>query len=49
MIKIPKEMLLSKIKEKAGLSDKEIESKVKDKLDEDTLTTLVNIFDRLGE
>jgi hypothetical protein len=34
MIKIPKEMLLSKIKEKAGLSDKEIESKVKDKLDQ---------------
>ena len=34
MIKVPKEMIISKIKEKTGLSDKELEIKVKDKLDQ---------------
>jgi len=34
LIKVPKEMIISKIKEKTGLSDKELEVKVKDKLDQ---------------
>lgn len=33
MLKIPKEKIIEKIKEKTGLSDKEINSKIKDKLD----------------
>ncbi len=34
MIKIPKHIIIEKIKEKAGLSDQEINSRVKDKLDQ---------------
>ena len=34
MIKIPKHIIIEKIKEKAGLSDREIETRVKDKLDQ---------------
>jgi ssDNA-binding replication factor A large subunit len=33
MPRIPKEIIIQKIKEKAGLSDKEISSKIKDKMD----------------
>ena len=33
-IKIPKDVVIAKLKEKAGLSEKEIETKVKDKLDQ---------------
>ena len=34
MLKVPKDMLIEKIKEKSGLTDKEIETRVKDKLDQ---------------
>jgi len=34
MIKVPKDMIISKIKEKTGISDKELNSKIKDKLDQ---------------
>ena len=34
MIKIPKHIIIEKIKEKAGLSDREINTRVKDKLDQ---------------
>ncbi len=34
MIKIPKHIIIEKIKEKAGLSDNEIDTRVKDKLDQ---------------
>jgi len=34
MIKVPKDMIIEKIKQKSGLSDKEISSKIKDKLDQ---------------
>jgi len=34
MIKVSKDVLISKIKEKSGISDKELQSKVKDKLDQ---------------
>lgn len=33
MAKIPKEVLIQKIKEKSGLSDKEVSTKIKDKMD----------------
>ncbi len=33
MLKIPKDKIIEKIKEKTGLSDKEISTKIKDKLD----------------
>ncbi|MCM2325242.1 MAG: OB-fold nucleic acid binding domain-containing protein [Candidatus Woesearchaeota archaeon] len=34
MIKVPKELIIDKIKEKSGLNDQQIKSKVKDKLDQ---------------
>jgi len=34
MIKVPKDMIIQKIKEKAGLTDQQIQTKVKDKLDQ---------------
>ncbi len=34
MIKIPKDMIISKIKEKTGLTDAQLQTKVKDKLDQ---------------
>ncbi len=34
MIKVPKDIIIEKIKDKSGLSDKEIQSRIKDKLDQ---------------
>ena len=34
MVKIPKELIIEKIKEKTTISDQELQTKVKDKLDQ---------------